>query len=94
MLISLKQSFLGLAMSINNEFKTLATSAGILALDILQNDFHRPVVNKKCNRDNIEEAITVGILAHDLGPIRWEEVKLAMDLIDDLLENGISNDQT
>jgi len=93
MLISLKQSFLGAVMSTNDEFKTLETCAGILALDILKNDFHRPVVNKKCNRDNIEEAITVGILAHDLGPIQWEEVNLAMDLIDDLLENGISNDK-
>ena len=89
--ISLKLSFLDVAMS-NQDFQTLATSAGILALDILQNDFHRPVVNKKCNRDNIEEAITVGILAKDLGPISWEEVNLAMDLIDDLLENGINNE--
>ena len=36
-------------MTQNNVSKT----AGILAVDIMRNDFHRPFVDGKFNRDNI-----------------------------------------
>jgi hypothetical protein len=59
--------------------------AGILAFDILRNDFHRPFVDGKCNRDNIEEQVTIGVLSGKLEPVTQEEVELAMDIVDELI---------
>jgi len=59
--------------------------AGILVFDILRNDFHRPFVDGKCNRDNIEEQVTIGILSGALEPVTQEEVELAMDIVDELI---------
>jgi len=60
-------------------------TAGQLCFGILQNDFHRPFVNGKANRDNIEEAITIGMLRKELGYVDKETVDLAMELVDDLI---------
>lgn len=62
-----------------------AQYAGVLAFDILRNDFHRPFVNGKANRDNIEEQITIGVLSGDLEPVTQKEVDLAINLVDDLI---------
>lgn len=60
-------------------------TAGQLCFGILQNDFHRPFVNGKANRENIEEAITVGMLKKELGYVDEETVDLAIELVDDLI---------
>lgn len=60
-------------------------SAAELCFGILQNDFHRPFVNGKANRDSIEDAITVGMLSGELGYVDKETVDLAMELVDDLI---------
>lgn len=60
-------------------------NAGVLCFDILRNDFHRPFVNGKANRDKIEEMITIGVLRKELGYVDKETVDLAIELVDDLI---------
>lgn len=60
-------------------------SAADLCFGILQNDFHRPFVNGKANRDNIEDMITIGMLSGELGYVDKETVDLAIQLVDDLI---------
>ena len=60
-------------------------TAAELCFGILENDFHRPFVNGKANRDNIEDAITVGMLCKELGYVDKETVDLAIELVDDMI---------
>ena len=60
-------------------------SAADLCFGILQNDFHRPFVNGKANRDNIEDMITIGMLSGELGYVDKETVDLAIELVEDLI---------
>lgn len=60
-------------------------SAAELCFGILQNDFHRPFVNGKANRDNIEDMITIGMLSGELGYVDKQTVDLAIELVDDLI---------
>jgi hypothetical protein len=59
--------------------------SGVVVFDILRNDFHRPFVNGKCNRENIEEQITLGILSGYLSPMTQTDVDFVCDLVDDLI---------
>jgi hypothetical protein len=58
---------------------------GTVVFDVLRNDFHRPFINGKCNRANIEDEITAGILSGQLGPMNETDVKFICDLVDDLI---------
>lgn len=60
-------------------------TAGQLCFGILQNDFHRPFVNGKANREMIEDMITIGMLSGQLGYVNKETVDLAIELVDDLI---------
>lgn len=60
------------------------TELGSIAFTMIQNDFHRPMVNGKCNRTNIEEQITIGMYAGALGPMTDKDVEFICDFIDDL----------
>lgn len=62
-----------------------AEENGIVVFDVLRNDFHRPLINGKCNRENIAEQITMGILSGFLDPMTQEDVDFVCDTIDDLL---------
>lgn len=62
------------------------TETGVVVFDVLRNDFHRPLVNGKCNRENIEEQITVGILSGQLSPMTQTDVDYVCDMIDDLIK--------
>ena len=62
-----------------------AQTLGVVAFDVLRNDFHRPFVDGRCNRRKIEDEITVGILAGKLGPMNERDVKFVCDLVDDLI---------
>lgn len=75
------------------EQSTVSKNAGTLAFDILRNDFHRPFVDGKANRDVIEEKVTVGLLSGKIGyQIDQNVVDLAIDVINELIEeyNGQS----
>lgn len=58
---------------------------GVVVFDVLRNDYHRPIVDGKCNRENIEDQITLGILSGQLGPMNEHDVKFVCDLVDDLI---------
>jgi len=60
-------------------------TASELSIDILLNNFHRPFINGKANRDKIEDTITIGMLSGELGYIDQKTVNLAIELIDDLI---------
>ena len=60
-------------------------SAAELCFGILQNDFHRPFIDGKANRDNIEDMITIGMLNGELGYVDKQTVDLAIELVDDLI---------
>ena len=62
-----------------------ATDLGVVAFDVLRNNFHRPFVNGKCNRQNIEDNIVEGILSGYLNPMNETDVKFVCDLVDDLI---------
>ena len=63
-----------------------AAETGVVVFDVLRNDFHRPLVDGKCNRENIEEQITVGILSGHLSPMTQIDVDYVCDMIDDLIK--------
>lgn len=63
-----------------------AEQNGMIAFDVLRNDFHRPLVDGKCNREKIADQITMGILSGFLAPMTEEDVDFVCDTIDDLIE--------
>lgn len=66
-----------------------AEQHGEMVFTILYNDFHRPFVKGKSNRDKIEENITIGIYSGEIPPCTQEDVDMVIALVDDLVENGI-----
>jgi hypothetical protein len=62
--------------------------AGRLAFDILQNGTYKPVDRYgKANRANIEDSIIIAMYSGDLMPLSDKIVNIAMDLVDDVLQN-------
>jgi hypothetical protein len=59
--------------------------SGIVVFDILRNDFHRPFIDGRCNREKIEEQITIGILSEQLSPMTQVDVDFVCNLVDDLI---------
>lgn len=68
-----------------------AEQHGEMVFHILYNDFHRPFVKGKANRDKIEEEITMGLYRGDIPPCSQADVDMVITLVDDLLLNGIDN---
>lgn len=62
-----------------------AEQIGQMVFHILQQDYHRPFVDGKCNRDSIEEQITIGLLAGDIPPTAQSDVDMICDLVDGLI---------
>ena len=62
------------------------TDMGVMVFDILRNDFHQPIVDGKCNRDSIEEQITIGAYSGQLAPLSQSDVNMICDLVDDLIK--------
>ena len=56
-----------------------------MVFHILGEDYHRPFVNGKCNRDNIEEKITIGLYQGEIPPCTQEDVDWICDLVDTLI---------
>lgn len=64
-----------------------SSNAATLALDLLRNGFHLPLVDGKANRENIEDTITVAMMAGDLVYYVDEDiVNIAVRVINDLIE--------
>lgn len=62
---------------------------GQMVFHILQQDYHRPFINGKCNRDNIEDQIVIGMYKKEIPPISEEEVDIICELVDDLINTGM-----
>tara|TARA_Y100001938_G_C8061194_1_gene417373 strand:- start:905 stop:1144 length:240 start_codon:yes stop_codon:yes gene_type:complete len=62
-----------------------------MVMFILQNGFHLPIKNGKCDRDSIEEQITVGLYQRDIPPIDQEDVDWICLLINDVIKDYKSN---
>lgn len=65
-----------------------AEQHGMLVFDILERNIHQPIKKGKCNRDKIEEHVTVGILAGALPPMKQEDVNWVIRMIDTLIKEG------
>ena len=64
----------------------ISENAGALAIDILRNDFHRPFVKGKANRENIEDNIVIGIMSGQLNYfVNQKIVDAAIDMVDNLI---------
>jgi hypothetical protein len=62
---------------------TLATE---LAIDIMMNGYHQPLVNGKANIEKIEDEIVKGIYAGELKEIDQETVNMAVMFVDDIIK--------
>jgi len=62
-----------------------ADKQGTMVLDILQQGFHQPIINGKCNADNIHEELTIGILAGVLPPMDEEDADTIISLVDEMI---------
>lgn len=64
-----------------------------IVLHLLTNGHHKPIVQGKCNRDAIEEQLTIGILSRELPPMDQEDVDWVIALIDDVIDDYKHNPQ-
>lgn len=58
---------------------------GGIAFDVLRNDYHRPILNGKCNRIRIEESIVDGIYTKQLPAMNKADVDFICDLVDEMI---------
>lgn len=66
---------------------------GRITLDVINCDFHRPLVSGKCNREKVGDFIMAGIYLKKLPPMNEADVEFVCDLVDDLIEHyGDKND--
>lgn len=66
-----------------------AEQHGEMVFHILFNDYHRPFIKGKANRERIEEQITIGLYKGEIPPCSQEDVDMVVTLVNDLLLNGI-----
>lgn len=58
---------------------------GGIAFDVLRNDYHRPIVDGKCNRMQIEDSIVDGIYTKQLPAMNKADVDFICDLVDEMI---------
>ena len=56
-----------------------------LALDIMMNSFHQPLVNGKANVEKIEDEIVKGIYAGELKDVNQEAVDMAIVFVNEII---------
>ena len=59
---------------------------GRMVFHILAKEYHKPFVDGKCNRENIEEQIIIGAYKGEIPPINNDDVEMICDLVDELIE--------
>lgn len=62
-----------------------STKLGQIAFDVIMNNFHRPLVDGKCDRQNIEDKILDGVYLGLLPAMNKADVDFVCDLVDDLI---------
>jgi len=58
-----------------------------MVFHILQQDYHRPLVGGKANREKIEEEITIGLYNNEIPPLNQLDVDLICEMVDGLIED-------
>lgn len=58
---------------------------GSMVFHILEHNYHRPFVDGKCNRENIEDEIVLGVYKKEIPPIDQEDVDFICDMVDCLI---------
>jgi hypothetical protein len=62
-----------------------AEQQGSMVFHILENNYHKPFVGGKANRENIEEEITIGLYKQEIPPCNQEDVDWICDLVDAMI---------
>lgn len=57
-----------------------------LAIDIMMNSFHQPLVDGKANIEKIEDEIVKGIYARELKEIDQEIVNMAVIFVNEIID--------
>ena len=63
-----------------------AEQQGQMVFHILQQGYHRPLVDGKANRDKIEDEIVIGLYNKEIPPLNNEDVDLVYVLVNELVE--------
>lgn len=63
-----------------------AEQQGHMVFHILQQGYHKPLIDGKANRDRIEDEITIGSYNNEIPPITDEDVDLIYTLVNELIE--------
>lgn len=63
-----------------------AEQQGQMVFHILQQGYHRPLVEGKANRDKIEDEIVKGLYSKEIPPLNEEDVDLVYVLVNELVE--------
>jgi hypothetical protein len=63
-----------------------AEQQGQMVFHILQQGYHRPLVEGKANRDKIEDEIVIGLYNKEIPPLNDEDVDLVCLLVNELID--------
>jgi len=63
-----------------------AEQQGQMVFHILQQGYHKPLVEGKANRERIEDKIIIGSYNNEIPPITDEDVDLIYTLVNELVE--------
>ena len=63
-----------------------AEQQGQMAIHILQQGYHKPLVEGKANRDKIEDEIVIGLYNKEIPPLNDEDVDFVYMLVNELVE--------
>ena len=63
-----------------------AEQQGQMVFHILQQGYHRPLVEGKANRDKIEDEIVKGLYNKEIPPLNEEDVDVICFLVDELID--------
>ena len=63
-----------------------AEQQGQMVFHILQQGYHRPLVEGKANRNQIEDEIVKGLYNKDIPPLNEEDVDVVCFLVDELID--------
>jgi len=67
-----------------------AQQQGQIVFHILQQGYHKPLVDGKANRDNIEDEIVIGLYNGEIPPLEEDDVDLVYSMVNELIsEHGV-----
>ena len=67
-----------------------AQQQGQMVFHILQQGYHKPLVDGKANRDNIEDEIVIGLYNGEIPPLEEDDVDLVYSMVNELIsEHGV-----